>query len=41
MNARKNILEKEIKDIRLDYENNKKILLEKSENDNKYILALK
>ncbi|EAR85296.2 hypothetical protein TTHERM_00470690 (macronuclear) [Tetrahymena thermophila SB210] len=39
--ARKNILEKEIKEIRNEYDNNKKILLDKSDNDNKYISALK
>jgi len=35
--ARKQILENEIKETKDEYEKNKKILLEKSENDNKYI----
>jgi len=39
--ARKNILEKELKDAKAEYESNKKLLSEKSENDNKYIAALK
>jgi len=39
--ARKNILEKELKDAKAEYENKKKLLSEKSDNDNKYIAALK
>lgn len=39
--ARKNILEKELKDAKSEYDSNKKLLSEKSENDNKYIVALK
>jgi len=34
-------LENEIKEIKNEYEKNKKILMEKSDNDDKYILALK
>lgn len=34
-------MENEIKEIKNEYEKNKKILMEKSDNDDKYILALK
>lgn len=39
--SRKTVLENELKDIKADYEKNKKILIEKSTNDDKYIEALK
>lgn len=41
MNSRKLILENEMKDIKTQYEENKKLLMEKSSNDDKYISALK
>lgn len=41
MNSRKIILENEMKDIKTQYEENKKLLMEKSSNDDKYISALK
>jgi len=40
-NVRKTVLEHDVKDIKVEYEKNKKILLEKSDNDDKYIQALK
>eukprot|EP01016_Furgasonia_blochmanni_P038593 TRINITY_DN4686_c0_g2_i1.p1 TRINITY_DN4686_c0_g2~~TRINITY_DN4686_c0_g2_i1.p1 ORF type:complete len:464 (+),score=117.02 TRINITY_DN4686_c0_g2_i1:404-1795(+) len=41
LNSRKTVLENELRDIKMDYEKNKKILLEKSEADDRYIAALK
>ncbi|KAM3129583.1 hypothetical protein pb186bvf_018334 [Paramecium bursaria] len=41
VSSRRSILEEQIKDSKLEYDKNKKILLEKSENDDKYIAALK
>ncbi|CAK64446.1 unnamed protein product (macronuclear) [Paramecium tetraurelia] len=41
VSSRRQILEDQIKDVKVEYEKNKKILLEKSENDDKYIFALK
>jgi len=41
LSSRKNIVEKELKEIRNETERNKAILLEKSDNDDKYIGALK
>lgn len=41
VSSRKNILEKEIKELKNELERNKAILLEKSDNDDKYIHALK
>lgn len=39
--SRNKILDSELKNVKMDYEMNKQLLLEKSENDNKYIGALK
>lgn len=41
VNARKLILEKEQKDMRTEIDSHKKLLLEKSNNDDRYITALK
>ncbi|CAD8190015.1 unnamed protein product [Paramecium pentaurelia] len=41
VSSRRQILEDQIKEVKVEYEKNKKILLEKSENDDKYIFALK
>jgi len=38
-NSRNKNLEEEVRQVKCDYELNKKLLLEKSENDNKYINA--
>ena len=39
--SRKNYLEKEIKELKAEYEKNKRVFMEKSENDDKFIAALK
>lgn len=41
LNSRKSILENEVKEVKSQYEENKRLLVEKSANDDKYILALK